>query len=133
MKKKELTPSDKFNTAVEVRETPDKGKAVFAMRDIRLGEKFGYFAGSVTQTNDMHAIHLEGVLIKGIGKLQFLNHSCGPNSNFKNKNRWLYAKKDIHKGEEVTIDYTRTEKKFTSPFECKCGAPNCRKFIGMNP
>ena len=107
------TLSDDFNTAVEVREMPDNsnavfGKAVFATRNISLDEKFGYFAGLVTQTSGFCSFHLEGNVIEGIGKLQFLGHDPEPNSAFTNDDRWLYAEKNIHKGDEVTVDYMRT-------------------------
>ncbi|MCK5517929.1 MAG: hypothetical protein KAI61_00810 [Alphaproteobacteria bacterium] len=106
--------SDDFNTAVEVREMPDKRKIVVAVEDIPLDKKFGYFAGFVTQTNGFYALHLEGDVIEGIGKLQFLGHDLEPNSAFIKGDRWLYAINDIRKGDEVTVDYMHTEKELPS-------------------
>ena len=127
-----MSLSEKFNSAVEIRETLEKGKAGFAVLDINANEKFGFFEGKEVGENNMHAIHLGGKLIYGPGKkLSFLSHSCDANAYFKDRERWLYAKRDITKGEEVTIDYFDTESEITEPFECKCHATNCRGYIGQ--
>ncbi len=109
--------SDDFNTAVEIREISDNRNAVFALEDISLGKKFGYFAGFITQTNGYFALHLEGKVIEGIGTLQFLGHDSKPNSGFENKDRWLYAKENIRKGDEIKIDYMCTEKELPPRFQ----------------
>ena len=58
----------------------------------------------------------------------FFNHSCDPNLVFEDD--WtLIAWRDIEKGEELTYDYG-TEDFDVHPFECQCGAENCRGKIG---
>ncbi len=61
---------------------------------------------------------------------RFINHSCNPNclaesKTIKNKKHiFLYAKKPITIGEEITYDYNfecEEEK-----IKCKCGASNCQ-------
>ncbi|GMF25684.1 unnamed protein product [Phytophthora lilii] len=68
------------------------------------------------------------------GWARFINHSCDPNCgvekwDVKGEERCaIFALRDIVAGEELTFDY-----KFESFSKaCLCGAPNCRKVIGMN-
>lgn len=56
-----------------------------------------------------------------------INHSCDPNTGFKNQ-IILTAIKDIEPNEEITFDYAFCES-FMEKFECKCGSPQCRKLI----
>ena len=97
---------------------------------MKAGERIGYFEGPQITTNTMHSMHLEGKIIEGGGVLKNLAHSCDPNAYFKDKQRWLYARRDIGAGDEVTIDYLDTEPVISHPFICKCGSPNCRGKIG---
>ena len=55
------------------------------------------------------------------------NHSCDPNTEFKGLN--IIAKKEIKKGEELTLDYALFLDENMDPFECSCGSPNCRGLI----
>ena len=55
------------------------------------------------------------------------NHSCDPNTEFKGLN--IVAKKNIKKGEELTLDYALFLDENMEPFECSCGSPYCRKVI----
>ena len=56
-----------------------------------------------------------------------INHSCDPNTGFKNQ-IILVAIKDIKPNEEITFDYAFCES-FMEEFKCKCGSPQCRKLI----
>jgi hypothetical protein len=107
-----------------------KGECVFAREDIGVGSVIGFFEGPEISSNTMHSLHLEGKIIEGAGVLRNLAHSCDANAYFKDKRRWLYARKPIHAGDEVTIDYLDTEPAISHPFLCKCGSPNCRGKIG---
>jgi hypothetical protein len=52
----------------------------------------------------------------------YLNHSCDPNA--MRKGTHVYAWKDIHQGEEITIDYRLNA--FTNEHcDCLCGSLNC--------
>lgn len=59
----------------------------------------------------------------------FVNHSCEPNCNYVyKKGRIFYeAKRDIKKGEELTIDYEFDYEEPLTP--CFCGSKNCRGTI----
>lgn len=55
------------------------------------------------------------------------NHSCDPNTAFDGLN--VLAIKNIHKGEELTLDYAQFLDENMEPFQCRCGSPKCRGLI----
>lgn len=55
------------------------------------------------------------------------NHSCDPNTTFDGLN--MQAKKNISKGEELTLDYAEFLDENMEPFDCQCGSSNCRGLI----
>ncbi len=57
--------------------------------------------------------------------LQYINHSCNPNSFFNTTTMQLVALKTINPGDEFTFFYPSTEWYMAEPFECICGEPNC--------
>ena len=67
----------------------------------------------------------------------WINHSCKPNcqaleEDFGKTTRvFLYAKKNIKKGEELFYDYglvvdEKMTKQLKKDYECRCGAKHCR-------
>ena len=55
----------------------------------------------------------------------FINHSCDPNAFIRivpGLKVAVFARRDIHPGEELTIDYRDPD----HPEVCHCGAANCR-------
>jgi SET domain-containing protein len=122
--------ADNWQQNLSVKIVVDKGNSVFANNDITAGMIIGYLEGYEISYNTKHSMHLDGEIIEATGMLRYLSHSCDPNAFFKNDQRWLYALKDIKKGNEITIDYERTEPVISAPFLCLCGSPNCRRAIG---
>lgn len=60
---------------------------------------------------------------------RFINHSCDPNVAIRGE-RTVYALKHIHRGEEITMDYSLTECQDEWQIaQCSCGNKNCRKKI----
>jgi hypothetical protein len=55
----------------------------------------------------------------------FINHSCDPNLHYDARGN-VVAARHIRPGEEVFIDYGCFIVNFDEPFECACGAANCR-------
>jgi D-alanine-D-alanine ligase len=55
------------------------------------------------------------------------NHSCDPNTGFEGLN--VVALRNISKGEELTLDYANYCDEWMEPFECHCGAENCRGWV----
>lgn len=58
----------------------------------------------------------------------FMNHSCNPTTMF---DEWenIIARRDLIRGEELTIDYGCFIVNVDQDFVCGCGAHNCRRFI----
>lgn len=59
------------------------------------------------------------------------NHSCQPNTAYDGLN--VIALTPIRPGQELTLDYASFLDEHMEPFECHCGAPNCRKLIEGRP
>lgn len=56
-----------------------------------------------------------------------INHSCDPNTWLEGLD--LVARRDIAAGEELTVDYATFCGPSMTPFECSCGAVECRTEI----
>ncbi len=61
----------------------------------------------------------------------YLNHSCAPNVycqvDPEAKRIFMYARRDLAAGEELTIDYAYDA---STPLEpCLCGTPECRGYL----
>ena len=59
------------------------------------------------------------------------NHSCNANTAYQGLN--VLATKNIDKGEELTLDYASFLDENMEPFDCQCGAVNCRGLISGIP
>lgn len=57
--------------------------------------------------------------------LQYVNHSCNPNSFFDTDSFQLIALRDVEVGEELTFFYPSTEWSMAEPFQCICGETRC--------
>jgi D-alanine-D-alanine ligase len=53
-----------------------------------------------------------------------MNHSCDPNAWLEGMD--LIARRDISSGEEIRVDYVTYGKNILAPFDCACGASDCR-------
>ena len=62
---------------------------------------------------------------------RLINHSCNPNCEVSGSGLkiWIYAIKDIEKGEELSYDYGFSYDENYKDFPCKCGAKNCVGYI----
>lgn len=59
------------------------------------------------------------------------NHSCEPNTAYDGLN--VVALTEIHPAEELTLDYASFLDEHMEPFQCQCGAPNCRGWVKGQP
>lgn len=127
---------------IEIRETLNKGKGMFAIQKIFSGEKLLIWGGEYTDKQGAREAKNIGKLcmqwdddlfsVENIGDDSgyFINHSC-------NSNTWmtgaytLVAKKEIDIGEEITADYSLWEANddYISEWECKCGSFDCRNRV----
>lgn len=62
----------------------------------------------------------------------FINHSCDPTTEFVNDEHGLrfLARRRLGPGDQITFDYATTESSIERPFDCRCGAENCRGRVG---
>eukprot|EP01012_Entosiphon_sulcatum_P038177 TRINITY_DN4933_c0_g1_i1.p1 TRINITY_DN4933_c0_g1~~TRINITY_DN4933_c0_g1_i1.p1 ORF type:complete len:542 (-),score=86.27 TRINITY_DN4933_c0_g1_i1:1030-2565(-) len=62
-----------------------------------------------------------------IDKWMPLRHSCDPNCCYRGLD--IILKRDVGKGEELTIDYATFATTSLADFDCSCGAQSCRKRV----
>ncbi len=62
---------------------------------------------------------------------RLINHSCNPNCEVAGTGLkvWVYAIRDIKKGEELSYDYGFSYDENFKDFPCKCGDKNCVGYI----
>jgi SET domain-containing protein len=58
-----------------------------------------------------------------------INHCCDPNVSFRQAydKVFIYSRRKIRKGEELTLDYAFWEERVKIP--CRCGSRKCRGYI----
>jgi hypothetical protein len=85
--------------------------------------------GEISATRNFRTIELDEGVHEDHPYLRYVNHSCNPNTVIDKKDRVLRALRPIQPFEEITFDYLANESEIAEPFECDCGAPNCRRQI----
>ena len=60
-----------------------------------------------------------------------INHSCDPNCEVFGSGLkiWVYAMKNIKKGEELSYDYGFSYDDDYKDYPCRCGAKSCAGYI----
>ncbi len=122
---------------VVVKDAGRKGKGVFALRDFKKGEFiFRRRNGKIVSDSDLPMLSEEDQrhlceLDRGISAVLlppgcYLNHACDPNA--MRKGSYVYAWRNISRGEEITIDY-RLNAYTGEQWECYCGSANCRGYV----
>lgn len=119
-------------TKVVLESSDSHGKGVFACAAIVQGECIMTFAGALLSRDqvDFDDYHLQVgedlYLGPSRGLDDYVNHSCEPNSGFRN-GLDLVALRDILPSEEITWDYsTAIDESDFAGFPCSCGVPMCR-------
>jgi uncharacterized protein len=122
---------------VEVRDAGEKGVGLFAKEAIKQGELVSILAGDVigkerlTTLDHTFSVQVEEDLYItpiGLQSAYRLNHSCNPSVGLVGQITFL-ALRDLQPGDEICYDYAMSDGTPYDEFECKCGAPNCRKNI----
>lgn len=145
MKYKNLPKTDWISPSIEVKETATKGKGMFAIKDIKLGDTVIIWGGNYVTGVQLKKMDLTGMQVmqwdedlysvegRGESEGYFINHSCDSNTWMDGVNV-IIARKDIDKGEEITIDYAlfEFESSYVSKWKCECGFEKCRKTITGN-
>jgi len=128
------------NESLEVRQTADRGRGVFATRPIRAGDRLVALEGWQARTAELDdawfAMQLGTDLwlcSHGDSLDDCINHSCEPNAGFSTGEPVLYALRDIAAGEEIAWDYSTSLAEIGWTLDCLCRAPNCRKIVRAWP
>jgi len=122
------------NNLVEVRKNLKHGKGLFALKDLKQGEKvYSFKKGKVIGPDQIKKLsetekrYLDKISVDEYEIIKppgcYVNHSCDP--NVEEKNMTAHTLRNIGKGEEITIDYDQTAY-VSEPFRCHCGSNNCR-------
>lgn len=61
--------------------------------------------------------------------IDYVNHSCSPNTLFDTERLELVAIRNIAAGEKITFFYPGAEVELAHSFICQCGSPECLKEI----
>jgi len=124
--------------ALVVRPSPIHSVGVYTSTPIRKGTRVVEYAGERITPEEadrrydgVSRTYLYGLedgktVIDGEGLGAFLNHSCDPNCEVDEiKGRvWIFAIRDIARGEELVWDYNLYDD--DEPAPCHCGSAKCR-------
>lgn len=145
-------PTVKSTRPYAVRTSRIHGRGVFATRDIEKGTQIIEYRGEriswpqalkrpdTDPDNPFHTFFFsldDGRVIDASVRgnaARWINHSCAPNCETEEDDEcrvYIYAKRDIAAGEELTYDYKltvdgRLSKDERAFLECRCGKPRCR-------
>ncbi|HVF56509.1 MAG TPA: SET domain-containing protein-lysine N-methyltransferase [Pyrinomonadaceae bacterium] len=137
--KRQLAPG------LEIRKSAIEGHGCFATAFFPKNRKIAEYAGELISYLEVarRVRHRKKLRICAVNRYwsidgsrggngtHYVNHSCEPNSYMK----ILYghilfmALRDIHPGEEITLDYVTTHHSDTK--RCHCKAPSCRGTINL--
>ncbi|RJG04734.1 SET domain-containing protein-lysine N-methyltransferase [Noviherbaspirillum cavernae] len=134
-----------------VRDSRIHGRGVFAARKIAAGTQIIEYEGERVSWKEADRRHnasnpdsthtfffsLEsGRVIDGGSQgndARWINHACAPNCEAREENKriFIYALRDIKRGEELNYDYglvldERHTAKLKRSYQCLCGAATCR-------
>ena len=136
---------------LQTRRSGVHGKGVFALCDLRAGERLIEYVGEIITweealnrhphdpTNPNHTFYFhvneDRVIdaLYGGNSSRWINHSCGPNCEADEENDRIFIKalRNIKAGEELNYDYGLIidepyTKKLKAEYPCWCGSANCR-------
>ena len=132
----------------EIRNTKEKGRGLFAKKDIAKGTVIGDYIGKIIHPRDavvdeenfyLIYYHDSAAILPDLEKpgIHLLNHACVPNAwLYTYKGRTLaYALRKISKEEEITIPYLLSPKDDSCnpcPHICKCKDFRCTKTMHLS-
>jgi uncharacterized protein len=134
---------DWISSKVEIRPSAIHGKGMFAVTALVRDEVVVVWGGTFVGRDDAEKARLAGKAVQQIeegvfevfdrdqpGPSYYHNHSCEPNTGMEDEVT-IVALRTIRPGEELTVDYAMFEanEDCVMPWECRCGAPKCRKRI----
>ncbi|WP_445180927.1 SET domain-containing protein-lysine N-methyltransferase [Pseudomonas sp. McL0111] len=113
-----------------VQQSPNAAAGVVARRAFLRVTRMCRISGQLLPYRCRHTRQLlAGIHIYDPRFCGLLEHSCDPNVFLDMSELWLWALRDIHKGERLTMDLAATEDKLSQQFACGCGSSRCRGWI----
>lgn len=110
--------------------TNGSAAAVAALRDFPRISRICRASGHLLPYRCRHTRQLaRGIHVYDPRFCGLLRHSCDPNVFLDMSELWLWALKDIKKGDRLTMDYATTEDTLMRQFACQCGSFDCRGWI----
>ncbi len=107
-----------------------KAKAVCALREFPRLSRICRVSGHLLPYRCRHTRQMApGIHVYDPRFCGLLSHACDPNTFLDMSELWLWALKDIRKGDRLTIDLAMTEDKLQRQFACRCACPCCRGWI----
>jgi uncharacterized protein len=131
----------------EIKKSTIDNKGLYAAKNIKAGRKVINYKGRIITVKETEknkkfdndkAIYLFNLNKKydldgdfEYNTARLINHSCNPNCEVEGKGLklWIFALRDIKKGEELSYDYGFGYDKDYKQFVCRCGAKNCVGYI----
>jgi SET domain-containing protein len=137
---------------IQVRRSGVHGKGVFALQAIAQGSRIIEYKGQIitwpealrrhphdpAEPNHTFYFHIDDkhVIDANVdgNSARWINHACDPNCCAEEIDGRVFidALRDLQPGEELFYDYgliidERYTPKLKKEYECRCGAPNCRR------
>ena len=131
----------------KIKKSKIDNNGLYANQDIKKGTKIIEYKGKIITSkqsevnpkyDNSKAIYLFNINKKydldgdfKFNTARLINHSCDPNCEVFGKGLkiWIYAMKDIKRGEELSYDYGFSFDKDFRQYPCRCGSKNCVGFI----
>ena len=125
------------------------GKGLFVGEEVKVGQLVVEFTGerlSIKQADKLYykkylmILRHEAIDSINGGVARYINHSCRPNAYFRiiklegeeeKEVVFVYAKRDIKVGEELTVYYEWPFVAGLAFEDCNCGVHGCPKYIGL--
>ncbi|HEX8652160.1 MAG TPA: SET domain-containing protein-lysine N-methyltransferase [Pyrinomonadaceae bacterium] len=132
----------KLAHGLDVKKSTINGKGCFATLFFPRGKKIAEYTGEkISNAEAKRRSHRRMLRIcaidsrwsldgsRGGNGTHYMNHSCAPNCFMKilYGHIQFYALRDIHPGDEITLDYEMTL--HSDEKRCGCKSPNCRGTI----
>jgi hypothetical protein len=108
-----------------------EGFSLMAEKSFAMGEVIYRFSGQSIRTTPTYDSIQIGVNrhTLDLGLLVYINHACDPSTIINADNLSVVAARYIAVGDELTYFYPSTEWDMDRPFVCRCGAPECLRFV----
>lgn len=133
----------KLAPGLTIRKSKINGKGCFATIDFKRGRKIAEYTGEriddfearkrARKRRRLRICDIDGRFSidgsRGGNGTHYINHCCEPNAYMRTVygHVLFFALREIHPGEEITIDYEQTLHPDSK--RCFCGANNCRGTI----